>query len=187
MASAFTHGFVAVAFNRLLLSGALERRVLALGLLCAVLPDFDVLGFRVGIPYRHWLGHRGFFHSLPFAFLTGIIVMMTAFRDLPRFSKQWRLLALYFTVVTASHGLLDAMTDGGYGIAFFSPLDNTRYFLPWRPLTVSPIGVYGFLSRWGWEVIRSELIWVWSLLALLLAVVLSVRRLRSRRGTVGER
>jgi inner membrane protein len=183
MASAFTHGFVAFAFNRLLLPGAMVPRVVALGLLCAVLPDLDVLGFRVGIPYRHWLGHRGFFHSLPFALLTGIIVMITVFRDLPRFSKRWWLLALYFSVVTASHGLLDAMTDGGFGIGFFSPFDNTRYFLPWRPLTVSPIGVYGFLSRWGWEVIRSELIWIWTPLVLLLAGVTVARRLRRRGAT----
>ena len=106
--------------------------------------------------------------------------MLLAFRDLPRFTKQWWLCALYFSAVTASHGLLDAMTDGGFGIGFFSPFDNTRYFLPWRPLTVSPIGVYGFLSRWGWEVIRSELIWIWLPLSLLLAGVLAVRRHRER-------
>jgi hypothetical protein len=40
----------------------------------------------------------------------------------------------YFFVVTASHGALDAMTDGGLGIAFFAPFDNTRYFFPFRPI-----------------------------------------------------
>ena len=36
------------------------------------------------------------------------------------------------------HGLLDAMTDGGLGVAFFSPFDNRRYFLPWTPIRVIP-------------------------------------------------
>lgn len=33
------------------------------------------------------------------------------------------------------------LTDGGLGVAFFSPFDNKRYFLPWRPIRVSPISV----------------------------------------------
>jgi inner membrane protein len=177
MASAFTHGFVALSFGRLL-TGPLTRRVALLGLLCSVLPDFDVGTFYFGIPYRHWLGHRGLMHSLPFALLTGIAVLLIAFRDVPRFSRRWWLLAVYFVAATASHGVLDAMTDGGYGIGFFVPFDNTRFFLPWRPLTVSPIGVYGFLSRWGWQVIKSELLWIWLPFGLLLAAVLIVRRVR---------
>lgn len=89
------------------------------------------------------------------------------------------MLAGYFFAVTASHGVLDAMTSGGYGIAFFSPFDNTRYFLPWRPLVVSPIGVYGFFSRWGWNVITSELLWIWLPgLALVCAIALIRRRRR---------
>jgi hypothetical protein len=36
-------------------------------------------------------------------------------------------------LATASHGVLDATTNGGLGVAFFSPFDNRRYFLPWRP------------------------------------------------------
>jgi len=180
MASAFTHGFVALSLGKLM-TGRLARRVWTLGLFCSLLPDIDVIGFLFGIPYRHWLGHRGLFHSLPFAVVTGTAVMLLAFRDLPRFTGRWWLLAAYFSAVTASHGVLDAMTDGGYGTGFFMPFDSTRYFLPWRPLTVAPIGVYGFLSRWGWEVILSELIWIWLPLSLLFAGVLAVRRYRDRR------
>ncbi len=56
--------------------------------------------------------------------------------------------------------MLDATTNGGLGIAFFSPFDLDRYFLPWRPLQVSPIGLGAFFSDWGWEVIKSEAMWV---------------------------
>jgi inner membrane protein len=63
--------------------------------------------------------------------------------------------------VTASHGALDALTNGGLGVAFFAPFDATRYFFPWRPVEVSPIGVAAFFSQRGLEVFVSELLWLW--------------------------
>src|SRR5678815_3579050 len=65
-----------------------------------------------------------------------------------------------FTPVTASHGLLDALTNGGRGIGFFAPFSNHRYFFPWRPIQVSPIGV-GFFSPRGLRVLASEAGWIW--------------------------
>jgi inner membrane protein len=85
---------------------------------------------------------------------------------------------VYFLVATASHGLLDAMTDGGLGVAFFSPFDNHRYFLPWRPIHVSPIGVGRFFSERGLAVLQTELLWIW-LPAALLAVSAWLLRRRS--------
>ena len=41
-------------------------------------------------------------------------------------------MGLYLFLSTASHGVLDALTDGGLGVAFFSPFDQTRYFFPFR-------------------------------------------------------
>jgi inner membrane protein len=81
----------------------------------------------------------------------------------------------YFALITASHGLFDAMTDGGLGIAFFSPFDTTRYFLPWRPIRVSPIGP-GFFSDRGMTVLVSEATWLWLPSAALAAVAWIVRR-----------
>jgi inner membrane protein len=60
----------------------------------------------------------------------------------------------------ASHPLLDMATSGGLGCALFWPFDEQRYFLPWRPLTVSPIGG-GFFSEWGLRVLLQEIVWVW--------------------------
>ena len=37
------------------------------------------------------------------------------------------------------------MTDGGLGCALLWPISLTRYFAPWRPIPVAPIGL-GFLS-----------------------------------------
>jgi len=181
MASAFTHLFVAAALGKAVSPEKMPLRFWTLGLFCSLLPDLDVITFRLGIPYRHMLGHRGFSHSLPFALIVSLLVALLAFRKVPRFSGKWWVLAGYFFGVTASHGVLDAMTSGGYGIAFFSPFDNTRYFLPWRPLVVSPIGVYGFFSRWGFEVILSELLWIWMPALLLLGMLILYRRKLRRR------
>ena len=73
-------------------------------------------------------------------------------------------------LATASHGFLDAMTDGGLGVAFFSPVDNTRCFLPFTPIRVSLIGISRFFTARGFAVIRSELLWIWLPTALLIAV-----------------
>ena len=57
--------------------------------------------------------------------------------------------ALLTSAVLASHSLLDTMTDGGLGCALFWPIDATRYFAPWRPIPVAPIGLDFFSSAGG--------------------------------------
>jgi inner membrane protein len=56
-----------------------------------------------------------------------------------------------------SHGVLDAMTTGGLGAALMWPFTTARYFLPWRPIPVAPIGV-GMLSARGVYVVGVELL-----------------------------
>ncbi|NIM12838.1 MAG: hypothetical protein GTO45_29905 [Candidatus Aminicenantes bacterium] len=55
-------------------------------------------------------------------------------------------------MLTASHGVLDAFTNGGLGIALLSPFDTTRHFSPWQPIEVAPIGIWAFFSDWGVKV-----------------------------------
>jgi inner membrane protein len=142
------------------------KRVWAIGALCSVVPDLDVIGFRFGIRYGDFWGHRGFTHSLVFAALLAGIAVILGFRrgepGLGRF-PLW----MYFFLASASHGFLDAMTDGGLGVAFFAPFDNHRYFLPWTPIRVSPIGVRHFFTDRGLAVLQSELLWIWLPSALL--------------------
>jgi inner membrane protein len=75
-----------------------------------------------------------------------------------------------------SHGLLDAFTDGGLGIAFFAPFDSTRYFFPWRPIAVSPIGISEFFSLGGLRVLLIEGIWIGIPAGLWLGILQVVRR-----------
>jgi hypothetical protein len=92
--------------------------------------------FPLGIRHEGMFGHRGLSHSLVFALVVSLIV---SFLALPRIPQRWTrfLLLCYFFVVTASHGILDAMTDGGLGVAFFAPFDDTRYLFPFRPIKVT--------------------------------------------------
>ncbi len=180
MPSAFTHIFVGEALGKACTAEKMPVKFWVLTGACSILPDLDVIAFRLRIPYGNMFGHRGFSHSLLFAAIVGMLAALLAFRDEPRPPRRWWGSAFLFFLVTASHGLLDAMTNGGYGIGFFIPFDKTRYFLPWRPLVVSPIGVHGFLGRWGWEVMKSEFVWIWLPMIALLAGMLLYRRLTKR-------
>jgi inner membrane protein len=89
-------------------------------------------------------------------------------------------LSAYLFLATASHGILDALTNGGLGVAFFSPFYNGRYFFPWRPIRVSPISLGRFFSHQGYLVLKSELLWIWIPTALFTSIVLLARSLTSR-------
>jgi len=145
------------------------------GAICSVVPDADVIGFRLGVGYGDFWGHRGFTHSVLFAaglaFLAaGFVVAMSSA------NINGRMLWLYFFVATASHGLLDALTDGGLGVAFFSPFDTDRYFFPWRPVPVSPISIARFFTERGWAVLKSEIVWIWIPAGILAILAVSLRR-----------
>ena len=175
MASVFSHAVAALGIGACFYNPRIPKRVWAIGALCSVVPDLDVIGFEYGVPYGDFWGHRGFTHSLVFAALLAGVVLLAAFpHGLPsigRFS-----LWLYFFLATASHGFLDAMTDGGLGVAFFSPFDNRRYFLPWTPIRVSPIGVTRFFTARGLAVLQSELLWIWLPAGLLAISAWMIRR-----------
>jgi inner membrane protein len=178
VASDFSHAVAALSIGTCFYHPGIPKRVWVTGALCSVVPDLDVIGFRFGIRYGDFWGHRGFTHSIIFAALLSAVAVAIAFRSgLPTFSRSsmWT----YFFLATASHGLLDAMTDGGLGVAFFAPLDNRRYFLPWTPIRVSPIGVGRFFTARGLAVIQSELLWIWLPAGLLAASVWILRRRRS--------
>jgi len=118
-----------------------------------MLPDADVIGFSLGVRYEDPWGHRGATHSFAFALVVGVATGIMA-RWLKRPALRTALLA---TVVLATHPILDTMTDGGLGCALLWPFDLTRYFSPWRPIQVAPIGL-AFLSPYGAIVAMSEIV-----------------------------
>ncbi len=148
--------------------------------MCCLLPDVDVFGFFLGIPYEHAWGHRGFTHSIMFAILAGMVASRLAASSILFWTSRYWMSALYFFLVTMSHGFLDAFTDGGLGIAFFAPFDSTRYFFPWRPISVSPIGIAQFFSEWGMGVLLSELLWIGLPVVLWLVVLRATRKTETK-------
>jgi inner membrane protein len=181
MASAFAHAFAAVSLGAVVTPGRVAPRLLVVGVACTLLPDLDVIGLRFGIDYGALLGHRGLSHSLAFAALLAVLATAVFFREAAWKPIRFRI-GLYLFVATASHGLFDAMTNGGLGIAFFSPFDLTRYFLPIRPVEVSPIGVRSFFTARSLPLRWSELLYIALPWTLLVALVAALVRRSSKRG-----
>jgi inner membrane protein len=129
---------------------------LCAGVLAAILPDFDVAAFALGIPYADGFGHRGASHSVLFAALLALLgaVSHRPLRGRPVQAATW------IFVCAVSHPLLDAMTSGGLGVALLWPWNDQRFFAPWRPILVSPFA-NGFFSARGVSTLLSELRWVW--------------------------
>lgn len=179
MASAFSHAVAALSIGTCFYRPGMPKLAWVVGLLCSVIPDLDVIGFRFGIRYGDFWGHRGFSHSILFAALLAGFALMAAFRRAePGLSRLT--LWSYFFLATASHGFLDAMTDGGLGVAFFSPFDKSRYFLPWTPIHVSPIGLSRFFTDRGLLVLQSEFLWIWVPAAALVLVAWAIHTLKPR-------
>lgn len=184
MPTALTHPVVPLAIGIALGRKAIPARLVVCGAIASVLPDLDVIAFRLGIPYAAEFGHRGFSHSLLFAFLAALLGACFF-----RWLKAGFLLSFLFLFVAAgSHGLLDTLTNGGLGVALLWPWSEHRYFAPVQPIEVSPLGVNRFFSERGITVLKSELFWVWlpafssSAIALATRIALARRPTRTQRG-----
>jgi len=129
----------------------------------SLLPDADVIGFQLGVRYADTWGHRGATHSLAFALVIGCAVGAL----LSARGKPWLRSSLWAFFVIASHPLLDTLTTGGLGCALLWPWSGARYFAPWRPIPVAPLGM-SFLSARGFAVACTEMVlflplWLYSL------------------------
>jgi inner membrane protein len=166
MPTILTHAVAGAAIAQVLAPRSLLGKLTLYSAVLAMVPDADVIGFPLGIDYGDMLGHRGLTHSLLFAALAGIA--------LPIARKNWRA-GVCLALATASHGVLDAFTNGGLGVAFFAPFASQRYFFPVTPIRVSPIGL-GFFSGRGVAVLASEIQWVWIASAVVFLAAWRARR-----------
>jgi inner membrane protein len=177
MPTIFTHAFVGLTGSQVFRPPFLEREeriFIGLSIVLPILPDADGLFLLLGwIPYGHALGHRGFAHSLVAAALIGVAATILMARISPTAQRQWPTLFLYFGLLTASHGILDMATLGGLGIALFAPFDNTRLFLPFRPIFASPMNPANFLSWYGLKALVSE---AWTIWTICLALLILTKR-----------
>jgi len=128
------------------------------------------------------LGHRGLSHPIAFALALSVLaaaIVLPRGDDVRVKVRLW----LFLFLASVSHGLLDALTNGGHGVAFFAPFADERYFFPVTPIQVSPIGAAFFSTR-GLHVLESEALWVWTPSAAVVALSLLARhrsiRIRDR-------
>ena len=156
MPTVMSHAIAALALGPAFRRAGWPARVWWAAAICAAVPDADVLGVFAGVPLGSLLGHRGLTHSLAFAAALAAIVTPLLVAAGTR-----RRLWVYLFLATASHGILDGMTDGGIGVAYFAPFDAARYYLPWRPIAVSPLGIRRFLGPRGIAVLANEALWLW--------------------------
>jgi inner membrane protein len=168
--SCCTHRFIRTSSTR--------NRLVFLADCCRALLGHSGSGrsrFQFGIKYGDMLGHRGFTHSIFFAALLAALITFAFFQKTPGSSLT---IFLFLFLSTLSHPLLDALTNGGLGVGLFAPFSKERYFFPYRPIEVSPIGVGAFFSHRGATVILSELKWVWVPSAIFFGLGHLLKRLR---------
>ena len=171
-----THPAVPLALAWGLGQDVISKRLLAVGVVAAVVPDLDVLAFRLGIPYAADFGHRGFSHSLLLALIVALVGASLARSLHSTFKRSY----WFLFVAMASHGILDAFTNGGLGVALLWPFSVERFFAPFQPIEVAPLGLSRFLSLRGIAVLWSEVLWVWLPLFAVAAVTVASRQQHRR-------
>jgi len=171
-----SHPAVPLAIGMGLGARVIPPRLLIAGMVVSVIPDIDVVSFAFDVSYGSPYGHRGFTHS-PF-FAAAVALLGTVAARTLHASAQTAFWFLF--IAMASHGVLDAGTDGGLGIAFLWPWLDDRFFAPLQVIAVAPIGLSRFMSDRGLYVLLSELYWVWVPCALLAGVLALARRKFSR-------
>jgi len=178
MPTVFAHALAGGALAALA-PAPLRSRRLFIGLaVVAMLPDADVVGFWFGVPYEHPLGHRGFTHSLCFAALVGWIAPKLLHGREPLRVRV--LLGCGYAAATASHGVLDAFTDGGLGIGFWIPFSDERLFAPFRPIMTSSIDPMHAFGARGMRVLANEALWIGLPVASVVCLVMLGRAVAAR-------
>lgn len=158
------HAVFGATLARLRLSGVADGagagRTLALCGAAAMLPDLDVVTFKLGIPYASPWGHRGFSHSLFFAAAAALVLLWLSHGLWPRLGFSLRAGFVLLFGVIASHALLDMFTDATHGPALFMPFSPQRFLFDWRPIEGSPITPRFWMTAKGWRVVWTEALYI---------------------------
>ncbi len=157
MPTVITHAAIPICLGLGLGSRIIPPKLLLAGIALSMLPDADVLAFRFGVKYADQFGHRGFTHSLLFAFLLPTFALLF-YRW---FKAKWLTIWSFLTVSLLSHSLLDSITTGGLGVGWLWPWSDERFFAPFQVIRVAPFQLSKYLTPQGFAVIQSELYWVW--------------------------
>lgn len=173
MPSLLGHAVAGLALNATLAGDRPPRRTWGLAVACALAPDLDWFTAFLHLPMRHALTHRGATHSLLAAGLIASLAMLLGLRPHWRRPRIW----LCMFAAAFSHGLLDACTLGGVGVAAFHPFSPARYVCLWQPIRVSPIPMSAGLMARFLAALWTEAVWI-GLPALFLTTASRAARMR---------
>lgn len=157
MPTIVTHAAVPLCLGLGLGARVIPPRLLLAGIIYAVMPDLDVLSFKLGVAYADAFGHRGFTHSLLFALILPTLALCARSWFGTSYIRLW----LFLFISSLSHSMLDALTTGGMGVGWLWPWSQTRFFFPAQVIRVAPFQLTEYLTPRGFAVMRSELFWVW--------------------------
>ncbi len=167
--ASFGHLAVGMLTGQLHGAGAAHRpkrqRYIAIALFAAVsvLPDADLILVACGVHDSGAIGHRGASHSLFTALFVGAVCgLLARTLKLPPLRT-----ALAIAVAMGSHGLLDAVGEGGRGIPLLWPLSDHRFMSPWRVLPDAP-RIEDYLCRHGITSLAVEFLYFLPLMAYVL-------------------
>lgn len=119
----------------------LGNKAMLWGAIGGTIPDLDVL-FRFEDPIRQLAFHRGFSHSLMFAFIAAPILGFILHKIYKKSEATWRDWTLLFLLSIGTHPILDCFTL--WGTSLLLPFDNTR--IAWNTIfVVDPIYTVPFL------------------------------------------
>ena len=116
------HGLIGASVVAALLPSSRSRIALPLliGAFLGISPDFDYALNWLRVGRGGW--HHGFTHSLPFALLIGMVMVVLL--------REWKARSLMvFTGAFASHTLLDYLLTESQGVALWWPFTDHRYKL----------------------------------------------------------
>lgn len=176
MPTIVTHAAVPLCIGLGLGKKIIPTGLLLTGIAFSMIPDLDVLSFKLNIPYANEFGHRGFTHSLMFAFLLPTLALLFKRYFNVSYGRIWCFLLLSLL----SHSILDSLTTGGLGVGWLWPWSQQRFFAPLQVIKVAPFQLSQYLKPNGIAVIKSEILWVWMPCVTLMLGLIVARMTKNR-------
>lgn len=157
MPTSITHAIPAITVGLGLGKDYLSKRLILTGAFIACIPDLDLISVRFwGIAKDSIYGHRGYTHSIFFALILALIVSLFFYKS--GFKKAF----IFLTFCAVSHGILDAFTEGGLGVALLWPMSDQRYYAFVQPIMNVGVSFRAlYMTNRGLPIFISEFVWVW--------------------------
>lgn len=148
MASFLTHALWTGALVR---GQPLPRRAKLAAIVAACAADLDFILAPFSQSPDDLLAHRGLLHAPLWSVVIGGIIGA---------HLAGRRGAVVVALAGVGHALLDALTWGGPGVAFFAPLSTVRFLLPLKLAPVVPLGLPEYLSALGLIAVATEVLFI---------------------------